>query len=99
MKRIPRHPFYIVSKGRAHTRLTMLALERMGVPFKTIVEAQEYDDYAKVLKTEQLLVLPQKYLDEYDTFWREKKITKPDQEPLETSLGNTAYNKVQHGTG
>ncbi len=63
----PEHPIYIVSKGRWHNGLTAKALTRMGVPFKVIVEAHELENYAEVLGRENLLVLPQKYLDNYDT--------------------------------
>ena len=64
----PRCPVYIVSKGRWDTRQTSKAFERMGVPYHIVVEQKEYDEYAKVIAPEKVLVLPQKYLDEYDTF-------------------------------
>lgn len=64
----PRYPIYIVSKGRWKTRLTVKALERMRVPYSIVVEQSEYDEYAKVIDKDKILVLPQKYLDDYDTF-------------------------------
>lgn len=64
----PRHPIYIVSKGRWESRLTSKALERMNVPYKIVVEEQEYHDYARVIDQKKILVLPRRYLDEYDTF-------------------------------
>jgi len=63
----PRFPIYIVSKGRWNTRLTATALQEMNVPFKMIVEETEYKDYSKNITPNNLLVLPQKYLDNYDT--------------------------------
>jgi hypothetical protein len=63
----PRYPVYIVSKGRWETRLTVKALQRLGVPFKIVVEAHEYDKYAEVIEAVSILTLPQKYLDDYDT--------------------------------
>lgn len=54
----PRFPIYIPSKGRADTRLTVKALDNMSVPYKVVVEAQEFDDYASVIDEKLLLVLP-----------------------------------------
>lgn len=65
----PRFPIYIVSKGRWESRLTSKALDYMGVPYYLVCEEQEYDQYASVIDKDQLLILPQHYLDEYDTFW------------------------------
>jgi hypothetical protein len=65
----PKYPIYIISKGRWDTRLTSKALEYMKVPYHIIVEKQEYDEYSKVIDPKKILILPQKYLDEYDTFW------------------------------
>lgn len=65
----PRHPVYIVSKGRWRSRMTSKALEYMGVPYHIVVEQDEYDDYCSVISPDKVLVLPQRYLDEYDTFW------------------------------
>jgi hypothetical protein len=63
----PDYPVYIVSKGRWHSRLTSKALDRMGVPYLMIVEAQEFDRYADAVGKNKLLVLPQQYRDQYDT--------------------------------
>jgi len=41
----------------------------MGIPYYIVVEEQEYEKYSKVIKNGTVLILPQKYLDEYDTFW------------------------------
>lgn len=63
----PSYPMYIISKGRWESRLTVKALTKMGVPYSIVVEKSEYDKYAKVIPAENILILPQKYLDEYDT--------------------------------
>lgn len=65
----PQFPLYIISKGRADTRLTAKALELMRVPFYIVVEQQEHASYAAVIDPAKVLVLPQHYLDDYDTFW------------------------------
>lgn len=54
----PRYPVYVPTKGRHEGRLTIRALEAIGVPFKAVVEPQEYDAYAAVVDPRKLLVLP-----------------------------------------
>lgn len=54
----PDFPVYIVSKGRWGSRLTSKALEKMGVPYKIVVEPQEYGGYSSVISKERILVLP-----------------------------------------
>jgi hypothetical protein len=63
----PKYPIYIVSKGRADTRLTAKALEAMQVPYYIIVENQEYQDYASVIAAHKVLILPTSYQDAYET--------------------------------
>ena len=54
----PRHPIYIISKGRWENRLTSKTLEYMGVNYRIVVEPQEYDKYAAVIDPKKILVLP-----------------------------------------
>jgi hypothetical protein len=54
----PRYPIYVPTKGRWETRHTIKALDRIGVPYRAVVEAQEYDAYASVMDRRRLLVLP-----------------------------------------
>lgn len=54
----PRYPVYIISKGRADSRLTAKALERMAVPYHIVIEPQEYEVYAAVIDPKKILVLP-----------------------------------------
>lgn len=63
----PKHPVYIVSKGRWDSRLTSKALEKIGVPYHIVVEKDQYPDYANVIDSAKILILPQVYLDKYDT--------------------------------
>lgn len=63
----PKYPIYIVSKGRADSRLTSKALEKMNVPYSIVIEEQEYDDYAAVIDSKKILILDKKYQEEYDT--------------------------------
>ena len=63
----PEHPIYIVSKGRADSRLTSRSLEKLGVPYRIIVEPDEYDAYAAVIDPSKVLVLDMSYKDRYDT--------------------------------
>lgn len=61
-----RYPVYIVSKGRWKNPLTHKALTAMGVPHTMIVEASQVEQYASAVSC-PLLVLPESYLDGYDT--------------------------------
>lgn len=54
----PRYPIYIISKGRWDNRLTVKSLERMNVPFRIVIEPQEYDRYAGVIDPRKILRLP-----------------------------------------
>lgn len=64
----PQFPLYIVSKGRADTRLTSKSLEYMGVPYFIVIEKQEYKSYSAVIDPKKILILDPKYQAEYDTF-------------------------------
>jgi len=54
----PRYPVYIISKGRWESRLTAKALESIGVPFRIVIEPQEFEQYASVIDKEWILILP-----------------------------------------
>ena len=54
----PIYPVYIISKGRWESRLTSNALELMKVPYKIVIEPQEYDAYAAIIDPAKILVLP-----------------------------------------
>lgn len=54
----PKYPIFIISKGRWDTRLTSKALERMEVPYRIVVEPQEYDNYAEVIDPAKIIKLP-----------------------------------------
>ena len=65
----PRFPVYIISKGRWKRRPTSKAFERMNIPYHIVVEEQEYADYCREIDQSKVLILPQHFKDEYDTFW------------------------------
>ena len=54
-----RYPIYIISKGRADSRLTVKSLDAMGAMYRVVIEESEYDDYAAVINPNKLLVLPE----------------------------------------
>jgi hypothetical protein len=54
----PKYPVYIVSKGRWESRLTAKALEKRAIPYRIVIEPQEYDQYAAVIDPAKILVLP-----------------------------------------
>jgi len=61
-----RYPVYIVSKGRYKNGLTTKALDVMGVKHFIVCEELEADLYREHTNAE-ILILPQEYLDSYDT--------------------------------
>jgi hypothetical protein len=54
----PEYPVYIISKGRWESRLTSKVLEKMGVPYRIVIEPQEFDNYAAVIDPTKILILP-----------------------------------------
>lgn len=52
-----KYPIFIPSKGRVGITKTTELLSRENIPFKVVVEPQEYDEYRKVFTEEQLLCL------------------------------------------
>jgi len=65
----PKFPIYVVSKGRWDSQRTMKALDEIKVPYRVIVEKDEYEQYLKHFPKDKLLITPQKYIDDYDHFW------------------------------
>jgi hypothetical protein len=63
----PQFPIYIVSKGRADTRITVRHLDEMGVPFFIVVEEQEFSSYASVIDHRRILVLDKAFQRNYQT--------------------------------
>lgn len=62
----PLQPIYIPSKGRFESRLTVKAFDRLGLPYRVIIEEQEFNDYASVIDPARLLVLDPAYQRAYD---------------------------------
>lgn len=58
MKHLSKYPIYVISKGRWRLRHTSRALEKMGVPYRIVIEPQEFDQYAAVIDPSKILVLP-----------------------------------------
>lgn len=55
---IPRYPIFIPTKGRSKTPYTISIFERLGIEYHAVIEQQEYDDYASVVKNGKIIVLP-----------------------------------------
>jgi hypothetical protein len=59
-----RYPVYVISKSRADkflkakNRPTARVLDEMGVPYRLVVEPQEFDDYAAAVDPHNILTLP-----------------------------------------
>lgn len=54
----PKYPVYIISKGRWESRLTARAFDKIGVPYRIVVEPQERANYARVIPEDRILTLP-----------------------------------------
>ena len=57
----PRYPIYVISKGRADTRLTQSELERINVPYQIVVEPSEAAQYLRVVDAQRVLVAPEDF--------------------------------------
>lgn len=57
-KLFPKYPIYIISKGRAQNRPTSKALESLKIPYKIVIEPQEYDQYSAVIDKSKIIKLP-----------------------------------------
>jgi hypothetical protein len=64
----PKYPVYIISKNRHESRPTSKIFEKINVPYYIVVEENQYEDYSSVIKKDKILILPERYLYEYDTF-------------------------------
>jgi len=54
----PNYPIYIISKGRWKYRHTSKVLDSMNVPYKIVIEPQEYEQYLEFIDSSKILVLP-----------------------------------------
>lgn len=55
---LPKYPIYIISKGRWDSRMTQRTLEELNVPYRIVIEDNEYDKYAQNVPKDKILVLP-----------------------------------------
>ena len=62
-----RFPVYIPSKSRAKIATTPRNLDRMGVPYRLVVEEHQARDYADVWGEDKILVLDPQYQRDYET--------------------------------
>ena len=54
----PKYPIYIISKGRWDSRQTATGFDKNNVPYKIVIEPQEYDNYSKFISKDKILTLP-----------------------------------------
>lgn len=54
----PKYPVFVPSKSRWESRLTIRAFENIGIPFRVVVEPQQYDNYAAVVDPAKIITLP-----------------------------------------
>ena len=65
----PQFPVFVVSKGRSKRNPTTKALQEMGVNFTLICEQDEFLQYTDLVGYDNVLILPKRYKENYDTFW------------------------------
>tara|TARA_R110000824_G_scaffold41370_3_gene123170 strand:+ start:1477 stop:2328 length:852 start_codon:yes stop_codon:yes gene_type:complete len=53
-----KYTIYIPTRGRFDSRLTMKALDKIGIEYKIVIEETELKQYLTILPREQILVLP-----------------------------------------
>ena len=64
----PRYPLFIPSLGRYRLRYTATALDGMRVPYRLVIEEQEYSKYLNAIgDRKKLLVLDKSYQQNYQT--------------------------------
>ena len=66
---LPKYPIYIISKSRWEVRLSSDSLVQLGLKHSIVVEESQYEQYLSRVDPRYvtILILPQRYLDEYDT--------------------------------
>lgn len=61
----PRYPIYIISKGRWEKRHTVRYLEWCQIPYKIIVEEDEFKKYNQYISEENILTIPNQTKDNF----------------------------------
>ena len=54
----PEYPVFVPTKSRYESLLTIKAFERLKIPYKAVIEKQEYEQYAAVIDKSKIIVLP-----------------------------------------
>lgn len=62
----PEFPVYIPSKSRAANGLTARYLDTIGVPYRMVVEEQQFEEYNRYFPAEKLLILDPQYQKDFD---------------------------------
>jgi TET-Associated Glycosyltransferase len=63
----PQFPIYIPSKSRADIATTPRFLDRIGVPYRLIVEEPQLEEYRAHFPADRILTLDPRFQDEYET--------------------------------
>jgi hypothetical protein len=65
----PEFPIYIPSKSRADNGLTARYLDIIKVPYRLVVEEEQFEQYNRYFPAEKLLILDPIYQKNFDMFW------------------------------
>lgn len=60
-KVIPKYPIYVISLGRWEKRRTIKYLEKANIDYKVVVEPSEYDEYCKVIDSDNIIKCPEDF--------------------------------------
>ena len=63
----PQFPIYIPSKSRSDEAPLPRYFDRIGVPFKLVVEEHQYESYRQFFTEEQILILDPQFQKDYET--------------------------------
>jgi hypothetical protein len=63
----PRFPIYIPSKSRAARATTPRYLDKINVPYRLVIEEQQYEEYNDYFPAKKLIILDKSYQENYDT--------------------------------
>ena len=94
----PDYPIYVISKGRWKNLLTCRALEYMEVPYKIVVEEQEFNNYTNYVNKSKILVLPKNI---WMTTILSGKTMIQKKVPVQLGIfvGNIPFKRALSGTG
>ncbi len=63
-----KYPIYLPTYGRENNCKTAYALDDLGLDYTLVIEPEQYDDYAQFFDEDKLMIVPDEYHENYETF-------------------------------